>query len=160
GPRGRVVAFEPVPRNMERLRKNIELNALHNVQAVSVAASDRCAEAVIRIPENFSTASLVWHQKDPSAKEIVIQTASIDDLVEKDDLGSPKFVKIDVEGAEGLVLQGMSRTIAATKPVLFIECSEAGQEVAWSLLHELGYRCQSAITLKPIKALDDYRHSD
>ena len=81
-------------------------------------------------------------------------------LVEARDLPEPKFVKVDVEGAEGLALLGMRRTIAAARPVLFVECSDAGREVAWQLLCELDYRCQSAITGKWINAFEKYRHSD
>ena len=110
--------------------------------------------------ENPSTASLVWHRNDPSATELRIRTASIDDLVDAGEFGLPQFVKIDVEGAEGFVLQGMRRTIAAARPVLFVECSEAGREQAWLRLQELNYRCQSAITGKPVNTFEQYRHSD
>jgi FkbM family methyltransferase len=160
GSRGRVIAFEPVPRNIDLLRTNIENNRLTNIQVLAVAASDRCGEAVIRIAENFSTASMTWHRNNPSAIELVIKTVTIDELVQAGDLCGPKFVKIDVEGAEGQVLQGMRRTVAAAKPVLFVECSDAGRETTWYLLCELGYRCQSAITRKTVNAFEEYRHSD
>jgi FkbM family methyltransferase len=160
GPTGHVIAFEPVPRNVDLLRTNIENNKLRNVQVAEVAASDRCGQAVIRIAENLSTASLTWHRSNPSAIELVIRTVAIDELVEAGDLDEPKFVKIDVEGAEGQVLQGMRRTVATAKPVVFVECSDAGREIAWHLLCELGYRCQSATTLKWVHAFEEYRHSD
>ena len=160
GANGRVIAFEPVPRNSEALRRNIELNGITNVQLLEAAASDQDGEAVIRIAENLSTASLVWHRNNPSATQLRIQTVSIDELVEAGKLDCPTFVKIDVEGAEGAVLQGMRRTLAAAKPVLFVECSEAGRGIAWRLLRELDYRCQSAITGKWIDTLEDYLHSD
>ena len=76
------------------------------------------------------------------------------------ELRSPTFVKIDVEGAEGSVLRGMCRTVAAANPVLFVECSEAGRETVWHLLRDLGYRCQSAITREDVDRFEDYRHSD
>lgn len=160
GPHGRVIAFEPVPENSDLLRKNIEVNQLKNVQVFDCAASDHSGKTVIRIVKNLSTASLVWHKNDPSATELEIRTEAIDHLVAAGDLGPPKFVKIDVEGAEGQVLQGMRRTIASAKPVLFVECSEAGREAAWHLLRDLGYRCQSAITRKWVTAFEEYRHSD
>ena len=160
GPKGHVIAFEPVPRNIDLLRTNIENNKLTNIRVLEVAASDKSGEAVIRIGENLSTASLIWHRSDPSAVGLAIQTVAIDDLIEAGDLPEPKFVKIDVEGAEGLALQGMRRTIAAARPVLFVECSDAGRELTWQLLCELGYRCQSAITGKRLSAFEEYRHSD
>jgi len=160
GTQGQVIAFEPVPLNAESLHKNIILNHLHNVRLLNVAASDRQGDAIIRIGTSFSTASLVWHKKDPAATELVVPTVVIDELVQQGDLPYPTFVKIDVEGAEGLVLQGMRRTLAAAKPVLFVECSEAGRETSWQLLRELGYRCQSAITLNWVNAFCEYCHSD
>lgn len=160
GPSGRVIAFEPVPRNIDSFRQNIDMNPINNVELLEFAASDRCGEAVVRMAANASTASLVWHRNNPSTTEFGIRTVSIDELVEAGDLGYPTFVKIDVEGSEGLVLQGMRRTLAAAKPVLFVECSELGRDASWRLLRELGYRCQSAITRKSVNAFAEYRHSD
>ena len=160
GAAGRVVAFEPVLRNLQLLRRNVDDNRLTNVEIFPVAVSDKPGEAVIRIPKNLATASLIWHRDDPSAVEVMIKTVVIDDLVEAGQLPAPSFVKIDVEGAEGQVLQGMRRTLASARPVLFVECSDAGRGIAWQLLSELGYRCQSAITHRWIAIFDDYRHSD
>ena len=84
----------------------------------------------------------------------------IDELVSSRTLPYPNFVKIDVEGAEGNVLEGMQQTVAAAKPSLFVECSEAGREKTWTLLRALGYQCQSAITRKPVDSFEEYRHSD
>jgi FkbM family methyltransferase len=160
GPGGRVIAFEPVPQNAAAFRESVRINRLANIQLMECAASDSSGESVIRIAGNSSTASLVWHRNDPSASEIVIKTVSIDELVESGEMGHPKFVKIDVEGAEGSVLKGMRRTLAASNPVLFIECSDLGRETTWHMLRELGYRCQSAITRQGIDAFEEYRHSD
>ena len=110
--------------------------------------------------ENPATASMVWHRDNRGATEIVVKTAAIDDLVEAHDFGRPIFVKIDVEGAEGLVLEGMRRTIAASQAVLFVECSDAGRETAWNILRTMGYRCESALTLKCVNTFEEYRHSD
>jgi FkbM family methyltransferase len=160
GPSGRVIAFEPVPKNVEYLRESIKINHLANVQLLEFAASDQCGEAVIRIADNLSTASLVWHRNNLSATQLTIRTVQIDQLVDSGNFRYPRFVKIDVEGAEGSVLKGMERTVAAARPVLFIECSEAGRETTWTLLRELGYSCQSAITRKQVDSFEEYRHSD
>jgi FkbM family methyltransferase len=160
GPNGHVAAFEPVPRNIELFRLNIELNKLRNIRLIECAASDKSGEAIIRLAENLATASMVWHRNNPAAAEFSIKTIAIDDLVASGDLAHPAFVKIDVEGAEGFVLLGMRRTLADSKPVLFVECSDAGRETSWNLLQELGYRCQSAITRRWVNTFAEYRHSD
>jgi FkbM family methyltransferase len=160
GSEGRVVAFEPVPRNVDLLRKSIEINGLKNVQIFDLAASDNSGQTVIRLHRNWSTASLVWHQHDPAVTELVIRTVAIDELFEAGKLGHPRFVKIDVEGAEGFVVRGMRRTIASSQPVLFVECSDVGRETTWQVLRGMGYRCQSAITRKWLNEFEEYRHSD
>jgi FkbM family methyltransferase len=160
GALGRVIAFEPIPQNIAAFHAHMEINAIENVQLFELAASNRAGEAAIRLAENPSTASLVWHRDNTSATELTIQTVVIDELVEAKKLLHPKFVKIDVEGAEGSVLEGMQRTIAASRAVLFVECSDIGRETAWRLLKELNYRCESAITHKAVERFDDYRHSD
>ena len=160
GPQGRVIAFEPIPQNIASFRNNVAINEIANVQLIEYAASDHAGETLIRLAENPSTASLVWHRNNSSATELSIRTVTIDDLVDAGELPRPKFVKIDVEGAEAFVLRGMRRTLAAARPVLFVECSEAGREQAWHLLADMQYRCQSAITRKEIDKLEEYRHSD
>jgi len=160
GPSGHVIAFEPVPANIKAFRQNIEINHLTSVQLIEAAVSDEAVETLIRIAGNLSMASLVWHRNDPSATEISVRTVSIDELTKAGDLPRPAFVKIDVEGAEAAVLKGMRHTIASVRPVVFMECSEAGRARTWDLLQGLDYRCQSAISDKWIDAFDDYRHSD
>jgi FkbM family methyltransferase len=160
GDSGLVIAFEPVPGNVDSFRENIKINRLTNIQLLEFAASDRSGEAIIRVTENLSMASLAWHRNNPSAIEIPIKTVAIDELVESGNLGYPAFVKIDVEGAEGSVLKGMRHTIAAARPILFVECSETGRETAWFLLRGLGYRCQLADTRQWVKEFEDYHHSD
>lgn len=49
GPTGCVIAFEPVPKNMDDFRECIKINQLSNVRLLEVAASDQRGEAVIRI---------------------------------------------------------------------------------------------------------------
>ncbi len=160
GRAGRVIAFEPLPQNAAAFRENVRNNQLQNVRLLEAAASDTRGNTVIRLAENASTASLVWHRNDPSAVEYDVATVRIDELVEAGDLGRPSFVKIDVEGSEGLVVRGMLRTIAAARPVVFLECSDGGREVSWRLFQELRYECQSAITRQPVSSYSEYRHSD
>lgn len=160
GPRGRVIAFEPVPKNLDFLRQTIAINQLTTINVIDAAASDASGHAIIRMGTNLSTPSMVWHRKDPTSIEITVRTVAIDELVQAGEVEPPQFVKIDVEGAEGLVLRGMRNTIASSKPILVIECSDIGRETSWNLLHEFGYRCESAITRNSITAFGQYCHAD
>jgi FkbM family methyltransferase len=160
GPTGTVIAFEPVPENLALLHANVEANHISNIRVFDYAASNQCGEAVIKMTDNLSTASLVWHAKDPLASRFKVKTITIDQLVRRGEIRERKFVKIDVEGAEGLVLEGMRETIASSKPSIFLECSDIGRQTSWSLLHQTGYRCVRATTLRAIDSFDDYRHAD
>ncbi len=160
GPGGKVIALEPVPELFDLLQRNIDINRIRHAQALNVAASNGPGEVTMRIAVNVSMSSMVWHRDDPAAVSFTAKTVAIDEFFETGRLPSPKFVKIDVEGAEGFALQGMVRTIAAARPVIYVECSEAGRETSWGLLRGLGYRCQSSATLEWIDAFEQYEHGD
>lgn len=66
-------------------------------------------------------------------KEVEVELRRVDELELE-----PRFVKIDVEGAELEVLHGMRETIAKSRPALMIERSERVGEVV-ELLEEAGY---------------------
>jgi len=160
GPGGRVIAFEPIPKNLSLLRKNVADNRLANVRVLDMAASNASGETVLRIAGNYSMASMVWHRQDEGAVEVVAKTVALDEPAAAGEIPPPHFVKIDVEGAEAMVLEGMRGLLANSKPILFVECSDAGREFSWELLTRMGYRCQSAVAHTWVDTLDEYRHSD
>jgi hypothetical protein len=53
-----------------------------------------------------------------------VRVNSIDNLVDEGVIPSPDVVKIDVEGHEFQVLQGMRRTVSVNPPVVFLEFHE------------------------------------
>ncbi len=160
GPSGQVFSFEPLPNNLTRLREAVSASHRANITVLDFAASDSSGTAMIRTAGNDSMASLVWHKDDPAAAEYSIRTEPIDRLVASGRLPKPAFVKIDVEGADGKVIQGMTQTIAECRPVIFVECSESGREISWSIMKGFGYRCESATAGREIPSLAEYRHSD
>jgi FkbM family methyltransferase len=160
GAAGRVFAFEPVPQNLAALRENIANNSFTNIHVLDAAASEVNGTTEIRIAGNLSMASLVWHQDNASAEKISVKTVAIDELVKAGELPAPRFVKIDVEGAEGLAVRGMQHTIASAKPIVFIECSDLGREVTWPLLRDLNYTCKLATSGKIVESFSEYRHAN
>lgn len=120
GPHGRVLAFEPLPKNYSVLCDNIRLNNCTHVAAINKALLDRTCnlEADIRMNEAQpgSVAFLVTDKAEPS----IASAVALDEF-----LGESKvpvdFIKMDVEGAESLVLKGASKTIESYHPTLLIE---------------------------------------
>lgn len=122
GPTGRVNSFEPVPSMRGRLQDNIALNSFRNVIVHDVAASN--SENVLPLfegPEGHKGISSLRHIDD-SAATIQVRTIPLDAL--RNTLSDIKLVKIDVEGAEQLVLEGMSRILEEDHPYIVIEITD------------------------------------
>jgi FkbM family methyltransferase len=112
GPHGRVIALEPDPRQQARLGRNLELNNFRHVEALASAAADRAGETRLTGyadgDDNQGTSSIVGGNGSKDA--FVVPTIALDQLAG----ASPvDIVKIDVEGAEDLVLDGMRDGLSA-----------------------------------------------
>lgn len=116
GESGRVVALEPDPRVHAELRANLRRNGIRNVAALAVAASDRAGEATLsgyaEADRNRGVSSLVAAPAG-DAPSFPVRTAPLDDLLDEQSVDSVDLVKIDVEGAEELVVRGMARGLAS-----------------------------------------------
>ncbi len=127
---GQVLAIEPVPANVERLRANIRLNGLNNIIVIEAAASERSGSIEIHVPASGSSiqpyASVLPNSEFlSSSRPIEVRTASVDELVAEYRIRSLDLIKIDVEGFEGAVLRGAWSTLRDQHPVLIVEYREA-----------------------------------
>jgi FkbM family methyltransferase len=117
GPTGTVVAFEPNPENVRRLRRTIELNDLRNVMVRDVALSDHLGESQFFLSGSSSMGSLL---PGPSGTPTVhVRTSTIDEELKT--VPIPDLVKIDVEGGEDAVLAGATGLIEHHRPELIVE---------------------------------------
>lgn len=119
-PDGHHIAYEPVPHLAAKLaldypEMEIRQRALSNVDGTSSFryVLDPGMEACSGLAE-------VWAQRDDLATEpMTVQTERLDDHLP--DGWLPDFVKIDVEGAEGLVLEGALQIFSVAKPTIAFE---------------------------------------
>lgn len=120
-PAGRVIAFEPSPRNCRALRLNVEANRLANVTVVQAAASDRPGELHLHEPEFGVGAHIVGdsHLSGGSWTTIPVPAVTIDSRIGADQPVS--FMKIGCEGHEPEVLAGASAVLVRDRPLLFME---------------------------------------
>jgi FkbM family methyltransferase len=109
---GRVVAFEPHPANTEALTENLDLNGFDAVVR-RIALSDRRGDTVLT--ETSPEAGAGGHSLSPegSGQGLHVETDTLDRTVDAADLPPPTVAKIDVEGAEGRVLEGGAEVLAA-----------------------------------------------
>ena len=132
GPKGKVIAIEPAPGNLDLLRQHVRANGLEaRVQVVEAACADTHGGEVEFHVFGESAASIgsghsligaeTLHQGDTEISVHSIRCAriSIDGLCEEYD-ALPSLIKIDVEGGELQVLRGAMQTLARARPVLRI----------------------------------------
>lgn len=116
GERGRVVAFEPTPTTLQALHTTIWVNGLRGrVTVHEVAAGATSSQALLYLSETSGHNSLVARQG--GEQRIEVPVVRVDDLL---DGLAVDMVKIDVEGWELSVLEGLSRTIAANPDIVVI----------------------------------------
>jgi FkbM family methyltransferase len=143
----RVLAIEPNPMALAYLKANVALNNCHNTIVASKAASDKRGVVKLRIPRParrgliLTTASIVWSFKE--ALEIDVEADTLDNIVDEAGLDTVDFVKIDVEGAEGLVVKGAERTLRKSRTILI----EIWPENTWIISHlqALGYKLAKVV---------------
>jgi FkbM family methyltransferase len=124
GSTGRVVAFEPHPKNASTLAKNVKANRLGNVEIVQKAVSDREGFANLFLSRASSGNSLVSVPPGAEASadrtdHIVVETTTLDRFFTPP-RHKPKLVKIDIEGAESAALDGMKTLIRETEELVLI----------------------------------------
>jgi FkbM family methyltransferase len=143
-PEGRHVAWEPLPQFAERLR-----HAYPSVEVREAALSNEAgAREFAHVPAEPGWSGLVARPTPAgsSVETIVVQTERLDDALP--DGVRPAFVKIDVEGAEELVLRGAVETLRRHRPVIAFEHGHGSADHYGSgphsihrlLVGELGYR--------------------
>jgi FkbM family methyltransferase len=126
GPDGRVIAFEPVPANARRIRRNARLNRLGRIEVVEAAVGDRTGTATLVLAEFAGGAALADADLPPDAcGELEVRLTTLDDWLARSGSPRPALVKIDVEGAELAVLRGMVATLEQVRPALLIELDDA-----------------------------------
>ena len=112
GPAGKVYAFEPEPGNHATLQKNIELNNYPNIVATQIAVSDSRGRASIYLSSLDNGRHSMFQHGLPKRGSVQVETTTLDWFLETQDLPRVDLIKIDVEGAEVDVLDGMHQLLA------------------------------------------------
>lgn len=113
GAHGRVVAFEPFHPVFEHLRTNVGLNALQNIRLENIAIGSHEGTAVLQgfKAGNQGTGSIA--RLNDSADGQTVSVTTLDQYCAANAISKARMLKVDVEGAEGLVLTGAQATLAA-----------------------------------------------
>ena len=134
GSEGKVDAFEPRKLNRRFLKTHLRLNAADNVRAHSQCVGDQ----VGRVKFETRTGSGTGHVSNSG--NTTVRMTTIDALVQSGEVPKPDLIKIDVEGAEMLVLKGGCETIRKRRPTLILAVhSDEIERECRRLLEPFGY---------------------
>lgn len=114
GSQGKVYAFEPLPHNISYLNKHIDINKISNVRVIKAAVYHLNGQTFFQEGRNNSTGHISTQGK------LQVQTVKLDDLYKARIILAPDKIKIDVEGAEFLVLLGAKTLITTCHPTIFL----------------------------------------
>ncbi len=122
GDSGRVYSFEPDPHNYELLCRNIELNGLRNVTAVNKAVSSENGSLTLYLDKyNLGGHSLSADNVLIDAGAVEVETTTLEAFL--DEVGDDRVdvIKMDTQGAEGLIIEGARRLLEDNDPKILME---------------------------------------
>ena len=129
--------FEPVPHYIAYLKEHSRLNRADDVKVIEAAVSD--SDGVISFDEGGY--NVMRHLS--SSGKLQAKTVALDDLFSKGEIPIPDYIKIDIEGAELLVLSGAKRMLIESHPVIFLAThGSVVHRECCCLLQSPGYQLQ------------------
>jgi len=131
GPTGAVFSFEPVPTVHQRLEQHIQANQYEgraHLHRVALSNADGKAEIHYGNEDwtNHGMASLVAKNHRNVQQTCMVETSTLESFVERHRVERIDFIKVDIEGAEPLFLEGAREVLRSMKPLLSIEVSAGG----------------------------------
>jgi FkbM family methyltransferase len=121
-PRRMVYAFEPVPRVLNCLRRNIALNKLPHIRLNPDAITDYDGEITLYVPSSpIPTDASTLEGFRKTTKSISVQAKTIDSFVSQNEIKKVDLIKIDTEGTEHKVLKGAKKILMRDEPIIICE---------------------------------------
>lgn len=136
----KVVSFEPYPNNCFLFKANVFLNNISNITLVEKALSNQNKTMGIDKGDSKNTNNSITELIND--QQIVVELVRGDEEIEGLKLNHKiSLVKIDVEGHEPLVVEGLRNTLISHKPIVCWEAfSKEDADKTKFLLSEMGYQ--------------------
>jgi FkbM family methyltransferase len=151
GPNGHVIAIEPNARTVRQLQDNIRESGAKTITVQPVACSDAEGSIELFVAPRANTGETSLSRKNASkegssVESYRVRARPLDAIIRESGVSRVDVIKIDVEGAELLVLKGARETLTRYHPLLIVELVEdqlkamgASSLEIISLLRSIGY---------------------
>ena len=144
GESGRVYAFEALPDNVSRWRKNIELNGLASRACLFPGAVTQTTGPVnflVHASGGMGKVAGSAGRQDHYQSEVTVDGISLDEFIYSQGNLPPQVIKMDIEGGEVLALPGMARALTEASPLMLMELhGPESCRAAWETLNTRGYK--------------------
>lgn len=124
---GKVYAIEPLPENANEIAQLMTINKMDNLKIIQKAISNFNGISKFMIG-NTNKQGRIFCNEIETGSEITVDVTTLDSLLDNGH-EMPNFIKIDVEGAEGAVLEGFQNWIIKTFPVFSIDLHTPEQDL-------------------------------
>lgn len=127
GPRGKVISFEPSPRERRKLLLNVRLNRLRNVQVLDCALGSREGDADFFVVDGMDAACNSLRPPNVAGPTRVVRVPlkTLDHCLSAGEAEHADFIKMDVEGGEWEALKGAAGLLhRRPRPVILCEVQE------------------------------------
>jgi len=138
---GKVLAIEPEQNNFKRLTEMLRKSRLNgNVETFEAVAAEQSGELKLVINPLHPADHKIWQDG------VTVNAVSLDELAAARQWQPVSLIKVDVQGAEMLVLKGSLKILERFRPVLYLEVDDEGlrrmnssAEELFRTVQKLGY---------------------
>lgn len=127
GPMGKVFSFEPLPFAYQALSKRLEDTRTTTVTLHNLALGEDEGETEFTVvpdfPEYSGFKERTYHSDTLRKEKIRVQVRKLDSFAEQ--IGEPRYIKVDAEGGELTILRSGRALIAAAQPIVSFELGNA-----------------------------------
>jgi FkbM family methyltransferase len=133
----RMCLFEPQPSLATCIRKSIEVNRFNNIEVFEILLGDYDGVGELYLTSHAIHASMIPREK--VFDKLTLPICKVDTLVAEGRCPPPDIIKIDTEGAEQRILDGMRKTLMEYSPTILFEAD--------SNMSRFGYSASDLVTL-------------
>ena len=123
GKNGKIFAIEPSPENFNYLNNNLKLQNFSNTETYQIAIGNQDGTAKLTVGNKSNHSKVITeYQTIPNGLDVIsVPIKKLDTFVQEQNISKIDFVRMDVEGFELNVIEGMKNVLRKLRPMIQVE---------------------------------------